>query len=68
MSVLAQTPFTATFGLVIVFFVMFPLLVHGIGVFIGAQVYGEHESNQKLVEEDADIGEGLTPRTGGIAH
>ena len=68
MTVLALSPFAATFGLVVVFFVVFPLLVHGIGVFIGAQVYGEHASNQKLIEDGADIGEGLTPRTGGAAH
>lgn len=67
-TVLAQTPFTATIGLIFVFFVLFPLLVHGLIAFIGAQIQGEYKSNRALVEDGADIGEGLTPRTGGAAH
>ncbi len=68
MTVLALGSFAATFGLVVVFFVAFPVLVHGLLVFIGAQVYGEHAANQALLEDGTDIGEGLTPRTGGAAH
>ena len=66
--VLAQSPNSATIGLIFVFFVLFPILVHGLIVFIGAQLQGEYKSNRALVEDGADIGEGLTPRTGGSAH
>lgn len=35
-----------TLGLVLVFFVLFPLLVNGLVVFIIAQVIGERRANQ----------------------
>ena len=44
----------ATIGIVGVFFVAFPLLVHGLVAYIVAQVLGERQENQKISRgEDA---------------
>jgi hypothetical protein len=48
--VLALTAFKATFGLVIVFFVAFPLLAHGLIGFAIAQALGEREENLEYLE------------------
>ena len=42
----------ATLGLVGVFFVLFPLLVNGIVVFIIAQILGERSQNQAYARGD----------------
>jgi hypothetical protein len=49
-AVLALSDFEATFGLVVVFFVAFPLLAHGlIGLAVG-QALGERRQNQEYFE------------------
>jgi hypothetical protein len=48
--VLALTAWQATFGLVIVFFVAFPLLAHGLIGFAVAQSLGEHQENLEYLE------------------
>ncbi len=50
----------ATLGLVGVFFVLFPLLVNGLVVFIIAQAAGERSQNQAYARGDTDAGS--TPR------
>jgi hypothetical protein len=52
--VLALTAFQATFGLVIVFFVIFPLLLHGLIGFALAQTAGEHQDNLEYLEGGED--------------
>ena len=52
--VIALSPFKATFGLVVVFFVIFPALLHGLIGFALAQTAGEHQDNQELIEGDRD--------------
>jgi Na+/pantothenate symporter len=47
--VLALTEVSATLGLIIVFFVIFPALVTGLIVFALAQVFGERAENQQYV-------------------
>ena len=47
MFVLALSAFKATFGLVIVFFVIFPVLVQGLIAFAVAQGLGEREDNEE---------------------
>jgi Na+/pantothenate symporter len=44
--VLGLTAWAATFGLVVVFFVIFPALVTGLIAFTIAQVFGERGENQ----------------------
>jgi hypothetical protein len=46
---LALSAFAATFGLVIVFFVVFPVLVQGLIAFALAQVMGERAENQEYL-------------------
>ena len=48
---LALSAFDATFGLLIVFVVLFPVLVQGILAVIAAQVAGEHRQNQAYEAE-----------------
>jgi hypothetical protein len=48
--VLALTATRATLGLVIVFFVVFPLLAHGLIGFAVAQSLGEREENLEYLE------------------
>jgi hypothetical protein len=52
--ILALSPFKATFGLVIVFFVIFPLLLHGLIGFALAQAAGEHAENLEVLEGGED--------------
>ena len=52
--VLALTAFKATFGLVIVFFVIFPLLLHGLIGFALAQSAGEHQDNLEHFDAGED--------------
>ena len=47
--VLGLSAWAATFGLVLVFFVIFPALVTGLIVFALAQVFGERAENQQYV-------------------
>ena len=44
--VIALSSFSATIGLVVVFFVIFPALVTGLLAFAIAQVFGERGENQ----------------------
>jgi hypothetical protein len=50
----ALSPFKATFGLVVVFFVIFPVLLHGLIGFALAQAGGEHQENLELLEATED--------------
>jgi hypothetical protein len=45
---IALSALQATLGLVIVFFVVFPLLAHGLIGFAIAQVLGEREENREF--------------------
>jgi hypothetical protein len=54
MFVFALSAFQATFGLVIVFFVIFPLLLHGLIGFALAQSAGEHHDNVEYFEAGED--------------
>lgn len=49
-TLLALTAWKATFGLVIVFFVIFPILVQGLIAFAVAQSLGEREENLEYLE------------------
>jgi hypothetical protein len=52
--ILALSPFKATFGLVVVFFVIFPLLLHGLIGFALAQSAGERQENLEYLEGGED--------------
>jgi hypothetical protein len=52
--VIALSAFKATFGLVVVFFVIFPVLLHGLIGFALAQSAGEHHDNLELLEGGED--------------
>lgn len=45
--VLALSDVSATLGLVVIFFVVFPILAQGLIAFAIAQVFGEREQNQE---------------------
>ena len=45
--VLGLTAWAATFGLVVVFFVIFPVLVQGLIAFAAAQAFGERADNEE---------------------
>lgn len=45
---IALSALQATLGLVVVFFVVFPLLAHGLIAFTIAQVLGERAENQEF--------------------
>ena len=49
----------ATLGLVVVFFVVFPVLVQGILAFVAAQVLGEKAQNEEYAAQHRTPG---TPR------
>jgi Na+/pantothenate symporter len=49
--VVGLSAFAATFGLVVVFFVIFPALVQGLIAFAVAQAMGERAENQKYARE-----------------
>lgn len=50
-AVLALSAFSATFGLVVVFMVVFPLLVQGILMIIAGLVAGERHQNHEYEAE-----------------
>jgi hypothetical protein len=52
--VIALSAFKATFGLVVVFFVIFPALLHGLIGFALAQTAGEHQDNLEFIEGGED--------------
>jgi hypothetical protein len=52
--VIALSAFKATFGLVVVFFVIFPALLHGLIGFALAQSAGEHQDNLEFLEAGQD--------------
>lgn len=52
--VIALSAFKATFGLVVVFFVLFPALLHGLIGYALAQSAGEHQDNLELLEGDRE--------------
>jgi hypothetical protein len=45
--VIGLTAWAATFGLVVVFFVIFPVLAQGLIAFAIAQVFGERADNEE---------------------
>ena len=47
--VLGMSAWAATFGLVFVFFIVFPVLVQGLIAFAIAQVLGERAENQQYI-------------------
>ena len=49
-TIFALTAGQATFGLVIVFFVLFPILAQGLIAFAIAQALGEREENLEYLE------------------
>jgi hypothetical protein len=53
-AVIALSAFKATFGLVVVFFVIFPALLHGLIGFALAQTAGEHQDNLEFIEGGED--------------
>ena len=53
--VLADAALSSTLGLVGVFFVLFPVLLHGLIGLIAAQVMGERQQNQSYANGD-DVG------------
>jgi hypothetical protein len=56
--VLALSAWKATFGLVVVFFVVFPLLAHGLIGFAVAQALGERQENLEYLEGRQDESQG----------
>lgn len=48
--VTALSAFSSTFGLVVVFFVAFPALLHGLIGFALVQTKSEYEANQALID------------------
>ena len=58
-TVLASSPsWEATLGLVGVFFVLFPLLAHGLIGYAVAQVLGERQENQEFEHGDSGTSRG----------
>jgi succinate dehydrogenase/fumarate reductase cytochrome b subunit len=53
--VLADAALSSTIGLVLVFFVVFPLLAHGLIGFAVAQAMGERQENQRYARGE-DVG------------
>ena len=49
--VLGLSAWAATFGLVVVFFVIFPVLAQGLIAFAVAQVLGEREDNEEYARQ-----------------
>jgi hypothetical protein len=49
-TVLALSAFKSTFGLVVVFFVIFPVLVQGLIAFAIGQALGERQENLEYLE------------------
>ena len=57
----ALSPFDATFGLVIVFFVAFPVLIQGLIAFAAAQALGEKADNDEYAATHRAPGSRPTP-------
>jgi succinate dehydrogenase/fumarate reductase cytochrome b subunit len=55
LSVLADAALSSTLGLVVVFFVVFPVLAHGLIGFAVAQAMGERQENLKYARGE-DVG------------
>jgi hypothetical protein len=55
--VLGLTAWSATFGLIVVFFVIFPLLITGLIAFAIAEVLGERSDNQRFAREHRSLPE-----------
>ena len=55
LPVLADAASKSTFGLVLIFFVVFPLLLHGLIAFAAAQGLGERQENLKYSRGE-DVG------------
>jgi uncharacterized membrane protein YqgA involved in biofilm formation len=49
--VLGLTAWAATFGLVVVFFIIFPVLVQGLIAFAAAQAFGERGDNEEYASQ-----------------
>ena len=56
MLILALTAVKATIGLVVVFFVVFPILAQGLLAFAAAQALGERAENERWLSEHAADG------------
>ena len=56
MLILALTAVKATIGLVVVFFVVFPILAQGLIAFAAAQAIGERAQNERYLSEHASDG------------
>jgi hypothetical protein len=54
--IFALTATKATIGLVVVFFVLFPVLAQGLIAFAAAQALGERAENQHYLAEHASDG------------
>jgi hypothetical protein len=59
--VLGLSAFAATFGLVVVFFVVFPILAQGLIAFAIAQALGEHAENEEYAATHRVPGSGRRP-------
>ena len=56
MLILGLTAVKATIGLVVVFFVVFPILAQGLMAFAAAQALGERAENERWLSEHASDG------------
>jgi uncharacterized membrane protein YqgA involved in biofilm formation len=56
--VVALSAFEATFGLVVVFFVVFPVLVQGLIAFAAAVAIGERAENEEYMQRRREQGPG----------
>ena len=56
MLILALTATKATIGLVVIFFVVFPILAQGLIAFAAAQAVGERAQNERYLSEHASDG------------
>jgi hypothetical protein len=59
--VLGLSAFAATFGLVVVFFVLFPILAQGLIAFAIAQALGERAENEEYAATHRTPGSGRRP-------
>lgn len=59
--VLGLSAFAATFGLVVVFFVLFPILAQGLIAFAIAQAMGERAENEEYAATHRRPGSGRRP-------
>ncbi|MDQ1703154.1 MAG: hypothetical protein QOF57_2406 [Frankiaceae bacterium] len=56
MLIFALTATKATIGLVVIFFVVFPILAQGLIAFAAAQAVGERAQNERYLSEHASDG------------